>query len=81
MSKAQQDIPTLVMWERILRIRREMYDKESSSSTHTCEGTLVSNAMSLENIREELMRRATMSETLDMPWDQWDSFSDWSKKR
>ena len=79
MSEEQQRNPTLTMWERVLRIRQQLYNGESSS-IEACEGTLASGAMSLKSVQEELMKKA-MGGELHMPFNQWElfgEFDNWS---
>jgi hypothetical protein len=78
----KQNIPTLLMWERVLRIRQHLQNQESSSSVHPRESVLAMNALSFEHIQEELMKKAMISETLDMPYNPFEDFDDidaWKK--
>ena len=83
MSEARQKLPTLLMWERVLRIRQRLYGEESRSSVHAPEGVLAGDATDLESLREELMRKTMTGESLDMPfetWDTFDNFGQWDRR-
>jgi hypothetical protein len=79
MSKEQQNMPMLAMWERILRIRRQLYAGEESSAIPANGDTQPAGTVSLERIQEELTSKEAMDEIPGVSFNEWvteDSFND-----
>lgn len=75
MSEERQHFPTLVMWQRILRIRQEM---------DSAEGRYSQQASTEASLSLEAMQEALLNEAPDIPfkhWNPFEKFSQWDKAR
>ena len=77
-------MPMLAMWERILRIRRQLYGGEESSAIPANGDTQAAGTVSLEGIQEELMGKKVMGEIPGVSFNEWvtedsfDNFDNWN---
>ncbi len=77
-------MPMLAMWERILRIRRQLYAGEESGTIPANGDTQAAGTLSLDLIQEEPLGKRAMGEISGVSFNEWitedsfDNFGDWN---